>query len=1112
MEKLELIHLRKEESIKSSKGLYKYYIKENGSKKANKIAYDILMEYLLDGNFDLLNELIKLNDDIIKDGNYFFYYLISYQINNSHEKNLSKERYKLSPALENIKNYPTFSNYKAAKKVNFLDNLADKFKNEKIKLFFYNLALKHNRPLGAFVLGRYYESKDKLDEAYKYYEIAANYEHKEAMVKMLDKGIEDKKQRKLYIAKVIDDYHLKYIPEYVDMLLEEKNEKLAYLYLLRGIMSKNLEIIYKLAKCYEHGIHVKQNIFYTYLLYLASNNYKDSALKIKELKPTIIEEYSKRIDEVVQIDLDEEKEELKKQEEINKLKQIEIEKEKEELKKQEKYRKYLIEEFGKKVVLLENVNEPINNYKYKNDLSYKRIYDTNDLNYKKACKEENIAKRFKLIEEAAKNEHTYSMMALFDLYYGIDDSKALSYLYHASITNRDAKIKYNEVIKKVKEDLRNNQDKLKEMLKLANQNDKGSVEKIKIAFNNIKLTKKVIQVFEDEAINSNEYAFNFIYNYYLEELNDKESILNLLSQCALNNQMYAIKKICPRYTDSSYIISNPKVMDVILKLDIDDFDIIYSQAKILGTKDFKSDNFNYDPKQAFEKYKYLEEKHGLTNKRLCETIAYCYEYGLGVEKNIKTAIKYYKLCDSSRYKILKEDLSGKKQEYIVYDYVTDARHLERRYNNLQVSQFEKDNPKTYEMIKLRNQSKKKEVLEKELIIRNELLDLGYTLNEIYKQGEFVGNELKKQKLYKDRLEKKRLESIKPKETVQVQEVKTVQQVVKPKETVQIQEVKTIQQAVKQQEQPKPTNQAKPAANKSSNVIPMSDDDPLYKELAIYTKTRTGEIEAKRIASLRKVLNYPTKPQMMPEYDKYGIKHSKKEREKKYLQELEERESKINEYYQRLYKLPNKIHADYNGYRKKVWRLSSSSQILTVKNFIKQCEDEYNSRFRSFEEENKISITASNYKFVNSEGGSISNATGVERMIVSVPTYAKEITITIRGIITYEKNYSDPIADEMMAFQSSELSKVMSWNEYAKQKDVATMIHNNTYLNSSQRINQNRQARTEMERQAEIKKFINDKFDKVDIFAGRYVDGFGTKQYFEGLVKKIKYEFIWKVKE
>ena len=134
------------------------------------------------------------------------------------------------------------------------------------------------------------------------------------------------------------------------------------------------------------------------------------------------------------------------------------------------------------------------------------------------------------------------------------------------------------------------------------------------------------------------------------------------------------------------------------------------------------------------------------------------------------------------------------------------------------------------------------------------------------------------------------------------------------------------------------------------------------------------------------------------------------------------------------------------------------------------------------------------------------------MIVSVPTYAKEITITIRGIITYEKNYSDPIADEMMAFQSSELSKVMSWNDYAKQKDVATMIHNNTYLNSSQRINQNRQARTEMERQAEIKKFINDKFDKVDIFAGRYVDGFGTKQYFEGLVKKIKYEFIWKVKE
>jgi len=594
--------------------------------------------------------------------------------------------------------------------------------------------------------------------------------------------------------------------------------------------------------------------------------------------------------------------------------------------------------------------------------------------------------------------------------------------------------------------------------------------------------------------------------------------------------MYAIKKICPRYTDSSYIISNPKVMDVILKLDIDDFDIIYSQAKILGTKDFKSDNFNYDSKQAFEKYKYLEEKHGLTNKRLCETIAYCYEYGLGVEKNIKTAIKYYKLCDSSRYKILKEDLSGKKQEYIVYDTKTNARHLEIRYNNLQVSKFEKDNPKTYEMIKTRNQTKNKEVLEKELIIRNELLDLGYTLNEIYKQGEFNGHELKKQKLYKDRLTKKRLESIKPKQTIQPQQVKTDEpkqvntiqpQQIKtdePKQTTKLQQVKTnvlkpkeIVQTQEVKTPPQLKQQAKPVVNKE-NVIPMSDDDPLYKELAQYTKTRIGEIEAKRIASLRKALNYPMEPKMMPEYDKYGIKHSKKEREKIYLQELEERKSKINEYYQRLYKLPNKIQADYNGYRKKVWRLSSSSQILTVKSFIKQCEDEYNSRFRSFEEDNKISITASNYKFVNSEDGYISDLRGIERMIVSVPNYAKEITITIKGIITYKKDYSDPIADEMMAFQSSNLSKVVSWNDYAKQKDVATMIHNNTYFNSSQRTNQNRQAKTEMERQAEIKKFINDRFDKVDIFAGRSVEEFGEKQYFEGLVKKIKYEFIWKVKE
>ena len=54
--------------------------------------------------------------------------------------------------------------------------------------------------------------------------------------------------------------------------------------------------------------------------------------------------------------------------------------------------------------------------------------------------------------------------------------------------------------KTIKEDLRSNQDKLKETLILANQDDISSSQKIKIAFDNIKLTKKVIKV------------FNFIWN------------------------------------------------------------------------------------------------------------------------------------------------------------------------------------------------------------------------------------------------------------------------------------------------------------------------------------------------------------------------------------------------------------------------------------------------------------------------------------------------------------------------------------------------------------------------------------------------------------------------
>ena len=70
------------------------------------------------------------------------------------------------------------------------------------------------------------------------------------------------------------------------------------------------------------------------------------------------------------------------------------------------------------------------------------------------------------------------------------------------------------------------------------------------------------------------------------------------------------------------------------------------------------------------------------------------------------------------------------------------------------------------------------------------------------------------------------------------------------------------------------------------------------------------------------------------------------------------------------------------------------------------------------------------------------------------------------------------------------------------------------INRQQRIydviNPNRKYEAEKNREAQISKFINDMFNQYAVFAGHtFILCDDKKQYIEGKVKKINFEFKWR---
>ena len=592
----------------------------------------------------------------------------------------------------------------------------------------------------------------------------------------------------------------------------------------------------------------------------------------------------------------------------------------------------------------------------------------------------------------------------------------------------------------------------------------------------------------------------------------------------------------------NYIIKYPKLLKMVVEASekTNNPYADYIAAKVYENKEYCSSiNVTYSLEKAYAKYKKIEniKDEESIKKEVWARLGEMKEKGIGTLENKLLAIHYYEPYYPLKVERLKKELEEEKKKeekkketpkvekiikeetkvkeevkkptkvYKPYYEEDDYEYIGQRLNN--ALELIKEYPcKEFEDLLTSNRYLRQNIIQafmmkpdetiiKEFKRRDHLLSIGMKLDEIYSKDGTFNETLIAIKTAPKVV--KEVPIITPKK--EVKEAPKVEKVAeKPIVNTVSTQVKTPSSIVSSNN----TQASKPEVQFKVDKTPISDDNPYFKELYPEHKGWTFYDEAKAVARLRQRLNYPLTPHMLPEYDSFGFHRSKREREKQYIKDLETHKDKIRDYKDRLYSEENPLKSNYNEYREKVWGISPAPNVLVGSKFAEKCEKIYNSQDS---ESNKISIEAKSYVYCDREHKSLNNYEYVERMLSFVPNYAKEITLVIRAKVTYEKDYSSSYLDAYDAFENSEYSKMMTWQEFSdsSKSEIGAQIYINN-LNDSYK-NSNRRIQAENKRKEEITSFINKMFEEHVVFAGyTFIFEDNKKQYIEGKVLKIKFDF------
>ena len=1134
MSKLELIELRKTGNIEKTISLVDFYIgKEKKEKDKNyTLAQDLLIEYLLHGKYNLIQELIKIYDKSINNPTLQkLLELVDVKINN-----VSSKKYEERLNYFTNAEYSYNANSSYYKLVNFLISSSKVVVIPALKIKILEKACEYDYQIPEYVLGMYYKKIGKTEESIEWLKKSAEHHYRPAALELVDYYKDDSYKKNYYMTKAVLKTDKDEIFNLVNMLKQDsKTVRVAYNYLLDNIYSYK-ELTYELATWFEKGLYIKENKLYAYTLYLCCDGYKDSNEKANLLNKILKEEYKKKNDLALDEDLA-----IEEQERIKKEKRERKAKEKQDLFDKE-FAKFQFE-------LCDSSDGGIRRGEKKREYNYKvKVFE-------KACCSNNINSVLEYLNEASNLGHIEAKIALFN-YYKEDENSldtAIEYLMEAAKKNDRAKKMLKEFNQSIREANKNQKQQdqeyvqnlfneaktdsksLKELFYKANS-DYDTEKFIKRVMGGKKLPKHVLNIISEVGEEGYLHSNLFLFDYYKDVEYDSAYKIRYALRAHKSHDTYAIMKLFKEcfITDikNTHHYFSKDIIHYVVNLKSKEPDIIYFQAVILGDRLFgELYDVEINEKLSLEKLLYIYDERGFcyTKENVALMISSYYEKGIGTKRDLSEAIVWSEKVnkDSTRSIMLRKKYEENKNRATR---IPKNQKLIKEYSNTVFEQFLQDNPDFKQQIEERYLELDTEDLRKELICRNELLDKNYKVTSLYKKNGFSGFSIKvgaqimeeeaKERQERERqikLEEEKKAKIEAERKEKERKIKLEQERVRKLEEFKKEQEKQAQLSVKTPVQSPAKTVCSTSSDTSSSSVnkndtpvkfkqitgPMPEDSPYFKSLKANISNTTILVETKAVARIRQKYDYPLEPSW-PTTDENGKKLSKHAAEKLYMNQLEERKDKLTEYYKRLYSQENQIKINVRAYRKKVW---NHTETITVTEFIKKCEEIYNSKIHSLY---KISLSAGSYTYKNSGNYKISGNTAVERMLAFVPNYA-EITITIKGDLYYERDNQSSYHEHWESFENSDLKKLGTWQEYSdsSKSEIGAGIYLDLLADGRRDGNQRLIAARQKEQ--EIKKFMLEMFNKHIIFAGFTYIFDGNRQYVEGEVNKIKYEFKWNYK-
>jgi hypothetical protein len=187
--------------------------------------------------------------------------------------------------------------------------------------------------------------------------------------------------------------------------------------------------------------------------------------------------------------------------------------------------------------------------------------------------------------------------------------------------------------------------------------------------------------------------------------------------------------------------------------------------------------------------------------------------------------------------------------------------------------------------------------------------------------------------------------------------------------------------------------------------------------------------------------------------------------------------------------------------KRTWDLFESAEITTASNFCKVCAEKFNQK-------GDITISlkvkrVGSYK--DRENNNLFGIDVLERMFAYIPMYTSSFFIDVHVYMNYEVQLGSEYNDLYDDFHNSEISKMVTWDEFSSAKSpFGGDVWQARYNDSNRQSNYN--AEKDMQAEKIIEPFIKEMAKKYYIFTGYTMSDYDKNQYVEAMVKHIDYMF------